>query len=450
MVLCSLPLLAMGASEDDGVENLQAKFQATYIWQKHPSFANKVPSTLNTTHYAAGMPLYRLGQDTDKSYTGSFTGYFGMRPWAGGEVYFNPEITVGVPFTGELIGMGGFYNGEITRAAGTNPKMYRQRLFLRQTWNQGGGSERVESDLNTMAGSVDKDRFVLTVGNFSTLDIFDKNEYANDPRRQFMNWGNMASAAFDYAADARGFGWGAVAEWYRGDWAFRFGRMTGPVNPNGQPVDFNLLQHYGDQAEIEHNHEIAGQPGAARLLVWRNRAKLASFSDATRYGESVGWKPGANGMQYILDVRGGEKIKYGAGINLEQALASDVGVYLRAMWADGKTETYAFGEVDRSVALGTSVKGARWGRANDTVGASYLSHHLSPERRTYLARGGISFFIGDGWLNYKPEQIVELYYSANVVKGVWVTANYQRVANPAYNADRGPVQIMGVRLHTEF
>ena len=348
------------------------------------------------------------------------------------------------------MGLGGFYNGEITRAAGTTPKLYRQRLFVRQTWNQGGGSEPVESDLNWMAGTADRNRFVLTAGNFSTLDIFDKNDFAGDPRRQFMNWGNMASAAFDYAADARGFGWGAIGEWYQGDWAVRFGRMTGPRLPNGQPVDFNLLKHYGDQLEVEHDHELNGQPGAVRVMAWRNRAKLASFADATRYGDSVGWRPGANGLEYILDVRGGEKIKYGVGINLDQALSSDLGVYLRAMWADGKTETYAYAEVDRSLATGVSVKGTQWGRAKDTVGFSYLAHFLSADRRNYLAKGGISFFIGDGWLNYRPEQVVELYYNMAIDKQLWVTANYQRIANPAYNADRGPVNIFGVRLHTEF
>ena len=456
-VVAMLPALLTGLSAhaqspatDAAQEDTQVKFQATYVWQRHANFRVRPPAALDGSKYAGDYPLYSLTSGADKSYTGSFTGYFGFRPWKDGEVYFNPEITQGVPFTGGLVGLGGFYNGEITRAAGTNPRLYRQRLFLRQTWNRGGGQEKVESDLNWMAGTVDKNRFVLTAGNFSTLDIFDKNDFSNDPRRQFMNWGNMANAAFDYAADSRGFGWGVVGEWYQGDWALRFGRMTGPVRPNDQPVDFNLLKHYGDQLELEHNHELNGQPGAVRLLAWRNRAKLASFSDAIAYGNARGWLPGANGMEYILDVRGGEKIKYGAGINLDQALSSDVGVFLKAMWADGKTETYAFGEVDRSLALGAAIKGSRWGRGQDTVGVSYLAHFLSAERRDYLAKGGISFFIGDGWLNYRPEQIVELYYNMNVSKNLWVTADYQRYANPAYNADRGPVHVFSMRLHTEF
>lgn len=431
-------------------EATQAKLQATYIWQSHGGFGVRPPAGLDASKYAGSNPVYSLGDTRDKSYTATITGYFGFRPWQGGELYLDPEITQGVPFTGGLVGMGGFYNGEITRAAGSTPKLYRQRLFLRQTWNMGGGSEAVESDLNWMAGSVDKNRFVLTAGNFSTLDIFDKNRYANDPRRQFMNWGNMTHTAFDYAADARGWSWGVVGELYQGDWAYRFGRTTGPTAPNMQPMDLHIFKHYGDQAEIEHDHEIDGHPGAIRLLAYRDHFPLASYQDAIAYGNSLNWQPGANGMEYILDVRSGEKVKYGFGLNAEQEISDKLGVYFRGMWSDGRTETYAFAEADRSLAVGAEIKGGYWGRGDDTVGISLLENFLGRDRRQYLALGGISFFIGDGWLNYRPEQIVESYYSWNVARNVWLTADVQRIRNPAYNADRGPVNIAGFRFHTEI
>ncbi|WP_319244100.1 carbohydrate porin [uncultured Propionivibrio sp.] len=452
MVLANLtPMPQHAGIHDDDYEDTQAKFQATYIWQRHGAFSDRRPSTVNSANYGGAYPLYSLSNTQDKSYTATFTGYFGFRPWAGGELYLNPEVTQGVPFGGTLTGLGGFYNGEITRAAGSRPTLYRQRLFLRQTWNLGGGSEAIESDLNWMAGNVDKNRFVLTAGNFSVLDVFDKNRYAGDPRRQFMNWGNMNNVAFDYAADSRGWGWGAAGEWYQGDWVLRFGRMTGPKRPNELPTDFRIGKHYGDQVEVEHDHDIAGRAGAVRLTAWRNRANLASFRDAINYGNSVGWSPDAtNGMEYILNVRNGEKTKYGFGMNIDQEISDNVGVFLKGMWADGRTETYAFAEVDRSLATGVSINGAAWGRANDTLGLSYLAHFLSKDRREYLEKGGISYFIGDGWLNYKPEQIMESYYSAKVHKNLWMTADYQYVRNPAYNADRGPIHIVGVRMHAEF
>ena len=433
-------LLAMsGAIAAEGaadVEDTGARYQITYNWQWHPAFA------------AAYSGPGSLTADADKMYTFSATADWGFRPWPGGEVYFDPELAQGVPFGGNLVGLGGFTNGEITRAGGSNPSLYRQRLFLRQTWNRGGGTETVDADFNRMAGRVDKHRVVLTVGNFSTLDVFDDNAYAKDPRTQFMNWSHWTYAAYDYAADARGFGWGGTLEWYRDDWAVRYGRMSGPRQPNMLPVDLALARHYGDQCEIEHAHGLAGRPGKIRLLAWRNRAVTASFKDALAWLDA---HPGRYDTPAALfAVRHGEKIKYGFGINVEQALDENAGLFLRAMKADGRTETYAFTEVDGSFSTGAVVKGAPWGRAGDTVGIAVGINTLSGDRRRFLQAGGTSFFIGDGGLRYRPETNFESYYSLSVGKGLWVTANWQRLRNPAYNADRGPVNVLALRVHAEF
>jgi len=427
----ALPSFAQAADED--YEDSTARFQATYIRQNKPAF-NAAYSGTNSLDASKAM-----------SYTATLTGYLGFRPWSGGEFYLNPEITQGVPFSG-LTGSGAFTNGELTRTAGTKPHLYRQRIFLRQTWNLGGGDEKIEGGLNVMAGTVDKNRIVLTVGNFSTLDVFDGNRFAKDPRVQFMNAGFMTYLAYDYAADARGFGVGFAAEWYQDDWVYRIGRMSGPKDPNMLPTDFQLGKHYGDQIEVQHNHELLGQPGAIRVLAWRNRAKLARFDDALAYRNA---NPDAN-PQTIFAVRTNEQIKYGVGLNVEQAFGDDLGVFLRAMKADGRTETLAFTETDGSLGTGATLKGTAWRRAQDTVGLGYVRNTLSGDRRRYLEAGGISFFIGDGALNYRPEQLLEAYYSINVLKNTQVTFDAQRMWNPAYNADRGPVNFAALRLHTEF
>lgn len=418
---------------DEVQEDWQLKGQATYVSQKSRAFP------------AAYSALNSLNASGENSYTFTSTAYLGTRLWRGAEIYLNVEAGQGDPMSG-LTGLGGFTNGEATRVSGNTLKAYRQRLFLRQTWGLGEESEYLESDFNQMAGRVAKDRFVLTVGNFSALDIFDDNAYAKDPRTQFLNWSNMAYSAYDYAADARGFGWGFAAEWYQGDWVLRFGRMTGPKEPNMLPVDFQIGKHYGDQLELEHAHTLWNKPGKIRLLAWRNRANLASFKDALDYLKA---NPAAD-PQAILAVRNGEKIKYGFGINLEQAITDNLGFFLRAMKADGRTETYAFTETDGSLGTGFALKGGAWGRGMDTLGVGYLHNTISRERRNYLEAGGISFFIGDGALNYRPEQIFETYYSLNVWKNTFLTADYQRMWNPAYNADRGPANFYAVRLHAEF
>ncbi len=423
-------------AETSGEEETTARFQLTYNWQRHPAFQ---------AAYSGPNSIIASGE---KMYTFTADAFLGFRPWKDGEVYLTPEVSQGVPFSNNLIGLGGFTNGEITRAAGTNPTVYRQKLFLRQTWNNGGGSQRVEPGQNQLAGYVDKNRFVLTVGNFSTLDVFDPNSYAKDPHTQFMNWGNWTYAAYDYAADARGFGWGFAAEWYQDDWALRFGRMSGPKEPNGLPTDFALANHYGDQLEVEHEHVLYGRPGAVRVLGWRNRAKLASFSDALAW---LNAHPGNyTGPDALIAVRNSEKIKYGVGVNVEQEISDSTGFFLRAMQADGRTETYAFTEVDGSLSSGFLIKGNGWGRDRDTVGLSLMRNTLSDERRRFLEAGGISFFIGDGRLNYRPETIFEGFYSIGLGKEVWLTADYQRVQNPAFNADRGPIDVYAARFHAEF
>jgi high affinity Mn2+ porin len=435
LLMCGFSSLSHADTTDE--EEASARLQVTYNWQKHPAFqaAYTGPNSIIPT--------------SEKMYTFATTAFLGMRLWQGSEVYLDTEFSQGVPFSTNLVGMGGFTNGDITRAAGAKITPYRQRLFLRQTWNNGGESQRTESGVNNqMAGWVDRNRVVLTVGNFSTLDVFDPNTYAKDARTQFMNWGNWTYAAYDYAADARGFGWGFATEWYKDDWVLRFGRMTGPVLPNMLPVDQSIFKHYGDQIEIEHEHSLFGHTGRVRVLGWRDRAKLASFSDALVWLKA---NPGNyTGPDALLAVRGSEKNKFGVGLNIEQEINSNTGFFMRIMQTDGRTETYAFTEVDGSLSTGVTVKGGAWGRSDDGVGLSLMRNVLSQDRRRFLEAGGISFFIGDGRLNYRPEDIFEGYYSFGLAKGVWLTADYQRMQNPAFNADRGPIDIYALRFHSEF
>lgn len=423
--------LPVAHADDTEAEEWNAKFQATYVWQgKRPMQAPYTgPNSLSTAR--------------EHSYTFTTTASLGWRPWAGGELYFNPEAAQGVPLS-NLTGLGGFTNGEMARSSGPTLKFYRARLFWRQTWGEGGGSEAVESAPNQLAGSVDKRRWVLTAGNLSVLDLFDGNTYNHDPRTQFLNWSLMTHGAYDYAADARGYSWGLALERHYDDWTLRMGRFAVPKLPNQQALDARLFQHYGDQLELEHRHVWGDQPGKIRLLAFRNRAKMSRYQDALDAATGMGAKPA------IDDVRNREQIKWGVGLNLEQAVSDDVGVFARGSWADGKTETYAFTEIDRSLSGGVLLQGAAWGRPGDTLGAAVARNGLSGAHRRYLAAGGMGFFLGDGRLNYHPETVVELFYNVQLHKAAWVGVDWQQVRNPGYNGDRGPARILSVRLHTEF
>ena len=412
--------------------------QTTYINQRYNNF---------TSSYSGENSLSSL---KSMSYTWSGTLFLGARLAPNTDIYFNPEVVSGVPFS-DLSGLGGFTNGEATKANGAQAKFYSARAFLRQTINQEGDNVVLENEANQITQTVSSNRVVVTAGQFSTLDIFDDSKYAKDPRIQFMNWGNMTYLAYDYAADARGYSTGLAGEWYLSNWVMRASRMLAPKNPNGRDLNWQIFNTYGDQIEVERQHNIADLPGKVSVLAYRNRMILARFQDATNYVLSNN----AQGTQAINNVRTNYQYKTGIGVNGEQALTKNLGIYGRAFTSDGHTETMSFTEADNSISVGMGLNGTSWSRPKDTVGISMMQNGLSSYRKNYLQSGGVSYFIGDyagpgQTISYRPERIGELYYNATVIKNVLAGLNFQHINNPAYNAARGPVNILSFRIHAEF
>lgn len=433
------------AASPDEAERWNLKFQTTYAWQKKPSF----PAA-----YSGDNSLSALAE---KSYSFTSTAFLGLRLDKDTELYFNPEAVQGVPLS-RLSGLGGLTNGELQKTAGASLKVFRARVFVRRTWGLGGGSEKVDADLNQLAGQRDKNRVVLTAGNLAVGDIFDDNTYAHDARTDFMNWGFLTHGAYDFAADSRGYSWGAAVEYYRHDWVLRAGRFAMPKESNGLALDLALLKRFGDQVELEKAYTLAGQPGKLRLLAYRNVANMASFSEslATASAASAAstMLSGTPGMAPDLATSRQRRSKRGWGINLEQAITPSIGVFARLGRHDGAAETFAFAEIDQSASVGTVITGTAWGRAADAVGLAQAQHGISKAHRDFLAAGGYGFFVGDGRLRYGTETITEAYYRIGFalprVNNSALTFGLQHIRNPAYNADRGPVKVASVRLHTEF
>ncbi|MBU6463748.1 MAG: carbohydrate porin [Bradyrhizobium sp.] len=367
--------------------------------------------------------------------------YVGYRPWKGAEIWIDPEIDQGFGLSGTF-GVAGFPSAEAYKVGQTYPYARIPRTFLRQTIDLGGESQKVDAGINQFAGSQTADRLVITVGKFSVVDIFDQNKYAHDPRGDFLNWTAVNTGAFDYAADAWAFTYGSAVEWYTGQWTFRAGVFDGSVVPNSSDLDPNFGQ-FQMVGEIERRYSLWDQPGKVLVTGYLTRARLGSFQDAVNLAAVTGAMPDLSLVRTYTS-------RTGITGNIEQQIMDGVGLFARAGYTPGNLETYAFTDVDETVAGGASLSGKLWGRSDDTLGIVGIVNMISKEHQAYLAAGGLTALIGDGMLPHPgPEQIMEVYYQLPVYS--WqLTLDYQFITNPAYNRDRGPVSVVATRLHAQF
>ncbi len=407
--------------------------QSTFVDQYHPGFhsAYRGPNSLDP------------GSRGDETW--DVTLYAGFRPWRGAEVWVNPEVDQGFGFNNTL-GIAGFTSAEAYKVGETTPYVRVPRLFFRQTLDAGGQVQGIDPDLNQLGGFQTADRVILTAGKFGVVDVFDTNKYAHDPRNDFLDWAIVDAGAFDYAADAWGYTYGASLEWYQDRWTLRGGLFDGSVTPNSKFLVTRFGQQFQGVLEVEARIAPLGQPGKVKLLGYQTRAKLARFSDLEAFFAA---NPNANGVdaEAVRRLRN----KYGASLNVEQQVTADLGVFLRASLSDGRTEAYDFTDIDRSLSVGMSLSGNRWRRPEDTFGAAFVVNTISKAHKDYFAQGYLGVLVGDGRLtNAGPEQVFETYYSYAVLKGVNVSGDYQLVNHPAYNVDRGPVNVLSVRLHGQF
>jgi high affinity Mn2+ porin len=378
-------------------------------------------------------------KETQTSLTTTFFG--GARLWKGASAYFNPEMSGGSGLS-KTLGVAGFPNGETFRVGGAEPKIYIARLYFSQNFEWGKEKDTLADDVNQLAGLRSKRYLNVTIGKFGMADFFDGNEFSHDARSQFMNWSLMDNGAWDYPANTRGYVMGAMAELGQPTWALRFAFTMTTTSANGAIWDQRVAHANTQALEYEKRYTLNGRKGTLRLLGFRNNGKMGDYRLALA----------TNPVNPEVDtnlVYG--KHKFGFGISADQYLGDNFGVFAKASYNDGKTETWAFTEIDRSVSLGAVLKGGGWNRKDDELGLAFVGNGISKPHRDYLAAGGYGFIIGDGKLNYATELIAELYYKINAYQGkLWLTPDYQFIANPAYNHDRGPVNVFSLRAHVEF
>jgi high affinity Mn2+ porin len=418
------------ASDNQTTEHQNWLFhvQGTEIAQGQPGFHSPYRGTNS------------LPPEDDFRQTSSFDIYLGAHLWPGGEIYFNPEYYQGFGLAGTH-GIAAFTNAEAYKIGQRIGDIYNAHLFFRQTFGFGGEQEEIPGDLLQLAERADISRLTFTIGRLSVGDQFDTNAYAHSARTQFLNWVLNDNGAFDYAADSLGVIDGGSIELNQKTWALRYGFFDVPRVSNGEAKDLHFLKAWQQVLELEKRYSIGEHPGKVRLLGWLEHAHMGSYRE-TLADPSL--------MEDITLTRR-YRYQYGFALDVEQEVMKDLGAFLRASWRDGESEVWQFTDIDQSVSAGFQLKGGRWHRPNDTVGLAGILDGLSSAHRDFLAAGGLGPLIGDGKLpHYAAEGVLEMYYDMEVIKNVHLAIDYQLVANPGYNSDRGPVNVFSSRFHFQF
>ncbi len=407
--------------------------QANIIFQWHPSFPAKYsgPNSLRPQGESATSKLYTL-----------FLGYE-LTPTT--EVFLDVESAGGTGLSSAL-GLAGFTNLDVVRNPQLSANPYLARAMIRQIIPL--STDRVDADRDELhlATSLPARRIEIRIGKFDLVDFFDANSYGSDSYLQFLNWTMDNNGAYDYAANTRGYTDGVLLEYDDHWWTVRFAEALMPKVANGINLDADLARARSENLEFEaRGNRIANRAGVVRLLAYLNHANMGNYEQSIHdYLDHETPTPD------ITFTRRQGRHKYGFGLNFEQEITPQVSVFGRLGWSDGRNESFAYTEDDRTLELGGFTKGDRWRRPNDRAGIAFVANGIVAAHQEYLALGGLGFLLGDGGLNYGPEKIFEGFYTAHLWRGFFASFDLQHVNNPGYNKDRGPVIVPGLRFHADF
>ncbi|MGO9831623.1 MAG: carbohydrate porin [Myxococcaceae bacterium] len=420
---------AEGAAPTAPSEWWNIHFVSTVAIQYHPAFHAPYSGQNSMQPYAETATAFisTLGLD--------------VRLWKGADIVFNPEVSGGYGLS-QTLGIAAFPSGLVYRVGNPAPAIYLADLYLRQAIGLGGGTEDVESGMHELAGPRDKNRLTFIIGRINVEDFFDGNAYAHDATTQFFDWALFASGAWDYPADTRGYTYGAIADLTMNWWSARAGIALEPLYANLETMDWDIAKARGLMAEFEARWTAFGGPGAVRITPFFNTARMGSYAQVLA-------DPAAYGGQ-VQPTRAEGRTKYGVAMSADQQLTPTVGIFLRASINDGANESWAFTEIDRSLAVGVVKDGSLWGWRPYEVGGAFVINGLSGLHRAYLAQGGYGFIIGDGHLSYAPEILGDFYFRVEVSKWLQASVIYQPVFDPGYNSARGPINIFSLRVRVAF
>jgi high affinity Mn2+ porin len=406
--------------------------QLNIIFQSHHTF---------TAAYSGPNSFRASSEHATSTLTTLFTGVALPRRT---EILFDVESAGGRGLS-DALGLAGFSDLDVVRNPTLGAAPYLARLLVHHTIALSAEEARAARTPLSLATAVPVRRLDIRVGKFGTADFFDLNGVGGDSHLQFMNWTVDNNGAYDYAADTRGYTWGAIVEYQSPGWAIRFGEMLMLTVANGIELDWHVGRARAENVELEWRPLIHRRPATARVLSYVNHADMGDYREAVRRFER-----GADPVPTIEHTRQQGRIKYGVGVNAEQQVTSALRVFARSGWNEPHAESFAYTEVNNTFAVGADAEGRSWHRRQDRLGAAIVTNGLSEDHQAYLRLGGQGFLLGDGALTYGREDIAEVYYTAHVWRGVFASADVQGILHPGYNRDRGPLIIGGLRLHVDF
>ncbi|HET7751623.1 MAG TPA: carbohydrate porin [Terriglobales bacterium] len=407
--------------------------QMNFIFQTHPPF------------HAPYSGRNSMDPSYEKATSRLLTLYTGVRLNNSTEVLVDVEEAGGAALSTGL-GIAGFPNLDIVRNPFLSKAPYLARGMVHKVFALSRDKVENQRSFLSLFEELPRRRLEIRFGKFSMVDFFDVNSPGSDTHFQFLNWAVDNNGAYDYAADTRGYTLGVVADYEDGNWGFRFGEALMPKVANGIDLVWKPWQAHAENFEYELRRGlIPKKDGVIRVLAFANYANMGIYRRAVaQFDEGLVPAPDISNHPWQITR------KYGFGVNLEQHLTSTLAAFGRFGWNNGKTESFAYTEVDQTFVGGLGANGSLWHRRFDRAGLAFVSNAISRDHQNYLGVGGYGFLIGDGKLNYGRENIVETYYTAHLWRGVYVAPGLQHVVNPGYNRDRGPVLVPSLRLHLEF
>ena len=407
--------------------------QANFIFQTHPPF------------HALYSGANSLNPNYEKAVSRVMTLYTGVRLNDSTEILLDIEEAGGTALSTGL-GLAGDTNLDIVRNPLLSKAPYLGRGMIHKVFALSKDKVENERSFLSLFEELPRRRLELRLGKFSMPDFFDLNSAGSDTHFQFVNWTVDNNGAWDYAADTRGYTVGLTADYEDRNWGFRFSEALMPKVANGIDLVWRPWQVHAENYEYELRHGfIPHKFGALRLLAYTNHANMGIYREAiANFEKAITPIPDATNHPWHITR------KYGFGINLEQSVTHNLTAFGRFGWDNGKTESFAYTEVDQTFEGGMSASGALWHRWHDRAGVAFVTNGIAKDHQIYLADGGYGFLLGDGGLRYGREDIVETYYTAHVWRGIYLAPGLQHIVNPGYNRDRGPVLVPGLRAHLEF